>query len=139
MYVSGYEPQGEMMDKNEAKAINKEVSDFMNDLAKRYGVSLTKLNLSYTDNNLEWKIAARKNGEDGKIGANLDMEPKAKREVLVTYNNKVKPEKIIGETFEVNRLGSCQIVDFRPRAKYKFVVSAPDGQKYAVPTTSIKW
>lgn len=125
------------MDRIIAKQMNEEFSKMMEDFAKKYGLTAQGSRLSYNDFSCEFKIKLAKADESGVRVANENMESHAQWDLVkkgIKYSG-----KIMGNKFNINRLGECEIIDFNTRAKYNFVVRTNRGETYRVTANQIKW
>lgn len=122
------------------KAMHKEITEFMAQLAKKYNFKTAKSRITYSDS--EFTLSFKANMVDqttGKKVIDKVIVQRAARALWNAGNTKIDASSLFEKDYDFDGIGRGRVVDVRSRApKYPFVVeSASDGKKYAVSASSV--
>lgn len=124
------------MTEAQAKSLNKEITEFMNQLAKKYDFCATRSKISYSDS--EFTLTFKGNSIDKSTGKKIidaNVINRASRALFKAGNYALAQQAsiIFEKDFDFDQIGRARVIDVRSRSpKYPFVVQSTDGSKYAV-------
>lgn len=127
------------MERNTVVNINEEVNEAVTKILAKYGMTIDRSNIRYSDYEMNFKISATLKSKDGnykEVDPSLDR--RARLAISKTGNVLGHVEHVLGEVWEVRNLGPCKVIDYNTRGKkYPFIVETTGGQRYKVAATSI--
>lgn len=126
------------MNEAQVKAMHKEISEFMEQLSRKYNFSAAGSRISYTDS--EFTLNFKGNMIDPATGKKVVDKALINRaaRVLFKIGSNLDAAKLFEKDYDFEGIGRGRIVDVRSKApKYPFVVENTNGSRYALSATSV--
>lgn len=126
------------MNDAQVKAMHKEISEFMEQLSKKYNFSAVSSRIYYTGSEFTLKFKGNMiDPATGKKVVDKVLINHAAR-ALFKIGSNLDAAKLFEKDYDFEGVGRGRIVDVRSKApKYPFVVEAANGSKYALSATSV--
>lgn len=126
------------MNEAQVKAMHKEISEFMEQLSRKYNFSAAGSRISYTDS--EFTLNFKGNMIDPTTGKKVVDKALINRaaRALFKIGSDLDAAKLFEKDYDFEGIGRGRIVDVRSKApKYPFVVENTNGSRYALSATSV--
>lgn len=126
------------MNEAQVKAMHKEISEFMEQLSKKYNFSAAGSRISYTGS--EFTLNFKGNMIDPATGKKVVDKALINRaaRALFKIGSNLDVAKLFEKDYDFEGVGRGRVIDVRSKApKYPFVVEAANGSKYALSATSV--
>lgn len=121
------------------KAMHKEITEFMAQLAKKYNFSAAGSRISYSGSEFTLKFKGNMIDQTtGKKVVDKALVQRAARALWNAGNTKIEAASIFEKDYDFEGIGRGRVIDVRSRApKYPFVIEAASGEKYAVSARTV--
>lgn len=126
------------MNEAQVKAMHKEISEFMEQLSRKYNFSAAGSRISYTDS--EFTLNFKGNMIDPATGKKVVDKALINRaaRALFKIGSNLDAAKLFEKDYDFEGVGRGRIVDVRSKApKYPFVIENTNGSRYALSATSV--
>lgn len=122
-----------MLNKNEIEKIHNELTAAATAVLKKHNLKLNPSVLRYTSSSISMKIVANLTSNDGSVILPHEVQNVMLWKLTGAHPTAQIPKKIIGEEFEIEKLGICKVLDYKLTSKkYPFVVETAEGVRYKV-------